>query len=223
MPLISHRGAAGLADANTPKAILTGDTYNPKYIEVDINLSADSVLVIHHGFPTRFLRGIPTKETYAELKAENPELCTFIEFLKFKVKAPYMFDIKIHDNNSLDEIIEALKKFYRQDFSFTSPHEKSLVRMKKAFPAAEIYQSQPYHHGPINTLEIARKHGFDGVALNKWWLTPLVYKLCRLHNKKIMAYTIDSAAGIWAAQRLFPGALITTNRPDIYRRIFPTE
>jgi glycerophosphoryl diester phosphodiesterase len=222
MPLISHRGAAHLAEANSFDAIQKGDSYNPAYVEVDINRTADGVLVIYHGSVQRFLQGKPTSETYAELKAKFSFLMTLEEFVGKKIKSAYIFDIKMPEDESTTETIALLGKLPRRDFAFTSPHEKALVAMKSAFPESLIFQSQPYHQGPITTLEIARRNHFEGIALNKWWLTPLVYKLCKMHGKKIDTYTVDSRLWIWMAGKFFPGAYITTNRPDIYRKYFPT-
>lgn len=223
MPLISHRGAAHLAQANSFEAIQKGDSYKPAFVEVDINCTSDDVLVVYHGSAHRFLRGKKTKETYAELKKKNSFLMTLAEFVVKKINSPYIFDLKITDNASLQKTIKLLAKLGRQDFAFTSPHEKALVVMKKAFPKSLIFQSQPYHHGPITALEMARKHNFEGVALNKWWLTPLVYKLCKAHGKIVDAYTLDSHWAIWLAHKLFPDAYLTTNRPDRYRKYFPND
>lgn len=223
MPLISHRGAAHLAEANSLKAIHAGDAFTPDYVEVDINCSADGQLVIYHGSVRRFLRGKHTNETYAELKTANPHLMLLKDFLAIKINAPFIFDIKINDATSLKNMIHSLSRFHRQDFAFTSPHEHSLVAVKKAFPLAPTFQSQPYHHGPISALEIARKHNFEGVALNKWWMTPLVHRLCKAHGKKIICYTVDSAMGIKLIRRFFPDVYITTNRPDVYRSMFPND
>lgn len=223
MPLISHRGAAHLAAENAFSAIQKGDSYSPAFVEVDINCTADNVLVIYHGSVSRFLQGKNTKETYAELLEKNPGLMTLEQLLSNKIKSAYIFDIKTISDDSLDNIIKILSKMGRDDFCFTSPHEKALVAMKHAFPKSLIFQSQPYHHGPITALEIARKHNFEGIALNKWWLTPLIYNLCKVHGKLINSYTIDSRLGIWLAHKFFPGAYITTNRPDIYRRFFPND
>jgi glycerophosphoryl diester phosphodiesterase len=223
MPLISHRGTARLGLANSRESVELADQYNPAYIEVDINCTSDSKLIIYHGSASRFLHGKRTKESYAQLKAKYSYLMTLEEFLQIEVESPYIFDIKISDSESLTEIVRHLKKYARTDFAFTSHLENSLVALKKAFPRSIIFQSQPYHHGPITALEIARKHNFYGITLNKWWLTPLVYNLCKMHGKKVNAYTIDSALGIWLAQRAFPGSFITTNRPDTYRKIFPAK
>lgn len=223
MPLISHRGAAHLAEANSFDAICEGDKYKPDFVEVDINCTSDGQLVIYHGYVTRFLQGKHTKETLAELRDRYSFLMTLDEFIQKEISSAYIFDIKINDNESLERVVASLRRLPRTDFSFTSPHEHALVVMKQAFPESIIFQSQPYHHGPITALEIARKNNFEGVALNKWWMTPIVYKLCKAHGKKVDCYTVDSKLGIRLIHRFFPDVYITTNRPDIYRTMYPED
>jgi glycerophosphoryl diester phosphodiesterase len=223
MPLISHRGAAHLALANGFDAIMAGDSCRPSYVEVDINCTSDGHLIIYHGSLTRFLQGKRTKESYSQLKKSLPHLMTLDEFVKKPIKSAYILDIKINDLDSLDKIAESLKRMDRDDFAFTSPHEHALVNLHKSFPSSPIFQSQPYHHGPVTALEIARKHNFTGVALNKWWMTPLVYRLCKAHGKLIDCYTVDSKLGMRIIHRFFPDVYITTNRPDLYRELYPED
>jgi len=223
MPLVSHRGAAHLGAANSKKAILAGDTFHPAFIEIDINSTSDGVLVVHHGELSRFLRGKNMKDTYELAKREIPHLLILDDFLKIETNSPCIFDIKILDNDALQRIIQCLSRQKRHDFAFTSPHSEALATMQNAFPGSYVFQSQPYHHGPIAALELARKYKFNGIALNKWWLTPLVYNLCKLHGKKIMVYTIDQVWWLKLAHLFFPGAYIVTNRPDIYRNLFPED
>jgi glycerophosphoryl diester phosphodiesterase len=223
MPLISHRGGGSLAPQNSKEGILKGDLYNPAYIEVDINQTSDGLLVMYHGEARRFVRGKCMRETYAEIKKKHPYVLTLDELGQIKPKAAYIFDIKVVDPSSLEKITHILKKQGHKNFALTSPHPFALSTIHKSFPKADVFQSQPYHQGPIAALEIARKYKFSGVGLNKWWLTPFVYNLCKIHGKKVSVYTIDGRLRIKIAQLLFPGVYIVTNQPDIYRKLFPND
>ena len=223
MPLITHGGAGWLATPNSRGGIIEGDKYDPAFIEIDINQTSDGLLVLHHGEVRRFVRGKCMRETYLEIKKRFPEVLTLDELGSIKVRAPYMFDIKVLELSSLKMIAELIKKQGHKNFAFTSPHPAAMIYMHEQFPSADVFQSQPYHHGPIAALELARKHKFSGISLNKWWLTPFVYNLCKLHGKKIGVYTIDGRRKLKYAQLLFPGAYIVTNQPDVYRKLFPTD
>jgi len=223
MPLISHRGAAHLANANSKEAIQAGDHFKPAYIEIDINCTSDDVLVLYHGSVKRFMHGKKMKESISQVRSRTNDTLLLDELSTLATSSPYLFDIKIADDASLLKIEKHIRESSYKGFSFTSPHEKALKHMKKAFPEALILQSQPYHHGPVSALELARKNNFGGVMLNKWWLTPLVYWLCRAHGKEIGVYTIDSALGMMYTTRFFPRAYLVTNRPHIYRKMYPSH
>lgn len=215
MPLISHRGAAGLAPANSREAILRGDSYRPEYIEIDINLTSDGKLIVFHGAIHRFLSGMPTDKTYKELinrdDAENLQ-----DVLDVPTNSPFMFDIKCSDYTAIDYLCSQITKSRCQDFAFTSPHPDALTQLKKAFPDAFVFQNQPYHHGPFNALAIAEGRKFDGIAINKWWISPLLVWLCAVRNKKLMVYTVDSRLFIRLLKKLYPSVYIVTNFPDRY-------
>lgn len=217
MPLISHRGGAGLAAANTLASIEAGAKYHPDYIELDINQTADGIIVLHHGSMARFMQGKRTKESYNELRLQQPNLLTLDVFCQKHLRQQsYIFDLKLKDHAYLDIVSDSLKKLDLGRMAFTSPHADALSYMQGLFPECPIFQNQPYHHGPLTALEIARLRNFDGVALNKWWMTPFVYWLCRLHGKELMCYTIDGRRTIQIVKALFPRVYIVTNRPDRY-------
>jgi len=221
MPLMSHRGAAKLAPENTKESIRIADSFNPDYIEIDLNMTSDGVPVLFHGALSRFLRGYRLSQSLKELQSIQDNLLTGEELAHIHHDAPFMFDIKVKDPDDVIKIVDILQKLPRQDFAFTSPHSDTLLKMKSTFPANLCFQAQPYHHGPLAALRLASKNGLDGVSLNKWWLSPFTYLLCRLMRKRLMVYTIDTKLAIWLAARIAPQVFICTNRPDTYRELFP--
>lgn len=219
MTLISHRGAAGLAPENSLAAIRLAKTYAPTFIEIDIHCTADMVFVLYHGDIKQTYTGNRRPETYKELKRAIPTLAKLEELLEADDRSvPFMFDIKC-----ADDIDDLINYFTQQELpthvGFTSPHEEALTKLQQAFPHAITLIAQPYHHGPIAAIELARDKNFSGVSLNKWWLGPLPYFLCRHYKKKLMVYTINHRLWIWCVQRLFPRSLICTNYPDRYRSV----
>lgn len=220
MPLISHRGAAGLAPENSLESITIANRYKPKYIEVDLHRTIDGVFIIFHGALKQTLSGAPRPETFEALKAEHPYLATLNQALKHRSAAPLIFDIKC--TTATEELIKTLKsEGAPEHFGFTSPHPGTLYDLKKAFPGCKTFISQPYWHGQTAPIELARDYGFSGVTLNKWWLNPFSYWLCGRYGKEINAYTINHGIWIRLAQKFYPRAYITTNFPNRYRKYFP--
>jgi glycerophosphoryl diester phosphodiesterase len=214
MRLVSHRGAGGLAQENSLKAVKIGDTYGPEFIEVDVHRTKDGVFVLHHGDIKRTYLGTPLDETYKELKTKIPTLLTLEEFLKHDFNSSILFDIKIR--NSSDELIKIFKKFQTDSLAFTSPHVSAMKALNEAFPEAKVYISQPFHEGPYKPIQLARKYSFTGVSLNKWWLGPYPYFACKRSNLEYLNYTVDRSITMRVIAKLFPHIILTTNRPDRY-------
>ena len=223
MSLVSHRGAGGLAVENSREAIDKAKTYSPVFIEVDIHCTADMVFVLYHGDIKQTYSGNRRPETYTELKKNIPTLMKLDELLdKDDHNCAYMFDIKCADD--IDDLVTYLQKNgVPSSVGFTSPHAAALKKLKEAFPHAITLIAQKYQAGPIKAIELARDAQFSGISLNKWWLGPLPYFMCKHYKKIIMVYTIDNRLWQWWAQTFFPDILLCTNRPDRYRQTFPKQ
>lgn len=220
MSLVSHRGAGGLAPENSWEAIKVAKKYKPVFIEADIHCTADMVFVMYHGDIKQTYTGNRRPETYVQLKKQIPSLLKLEELLeKDDHSFAFMFDIKCADD--IDDLIAYLQQQgVPSSVGFTSPHEDALAKLNVAFPHSISLISQKYQAGPIHAIELARYYEFSGISLNKWWLGPLPYFLCKYYKKQIMVYTIDNRLWQWWAQTFFPNILLCTNRPDIYRRSF---
>ncbi|NBU33563.1 glycerophosphodiester phosphodiesterase [bacterium] len=223
MSLVSHRGAAGLAHENSWKAISLAKKYNPIFIEVDVHRTSDGVFVMYHGDIKQTYNGNDRPETYDQLKKEIPSLLTLEELLtKDDQGVPFMFDIKCAD--SVYDLITFLRiHSLPKGSGFTTPHESSLDALKKAFPDSITLISQKYQAGPIRAIELARDRGFSGISLNKWWLGPLPYLMCKFYKKQIMVYTINHKLWMRFAQKLYPNIMLCTNYPDIYRSVYSQD
>lgn len=199
MPLISHRGAAGLAPENSLESISVANRYKPVFIEVDVHRTIDGEFVLYHGDIKQTWSGAPRPETFRQLRARVPHLPTLRQALKHRTKVPLMLDIKCTE--AVEELISLLREEEMpSSTAFTSPHPGALYALKRAFPASKTFVSQPYHQGPTGSIELARDYGFSGISLNKWWLNPFVSWLCRRYGKDIMVYTVNHTFWIWFAQ-----------------------
>jgi glycerophosphoryl diester phosphodiesterase len=221
MSLVSHRGAGGIAFENSKDAIDLAKTFKPVFIEVDIHCTSDMVFVMYHGDIKQTYTGNRRPETYAALKLKIPTLLKLEELLaNDNHQSAFMFDIKCADD--IDDLITYLQhEGVPSSVGFTSPHEQALKKLKDAFPHSITLIAQKYQAGPVHAIELARDYGFSGISLNKWWLGPLPYFMCSHYKKQIMVYTIDNKFWIWWAQTFFPRILLCTNRPDLYRLVYP--
>jgi glycerophosphoryl diester phosphodiesterase len=221
MSLVSHRGAAGIAHENSLEAIKKAETFFPVFIETDIHCTSDMVFVLYHGALKQTLSGENIPLTYAELKKRVPTLLKLEDLLEDKsITTAFMFDIKCAD--VIDDLIAYLQhQGLPSSVGFTSPHAEALYKLKQAFPSSITLISQPYQEGPVKAIEFARDYGFSGISLNKWWLGPLPYFMCKRYKKQMMVYTIDHRLWQWFAQTFFPNIMLCTNHPERYRHSFP--
>lgn len=213
MRFVSHRGAAGIAHENSLAALEAGHAYRPDFIEVDIHRTRDGVFVMYHGDLRKTYAGTVLDETYDGLKARIPTLLTLREFCQKAPRAAYLFDIKVRTAN--DELLNEFRKVPRKLIGgFTSPHPLSLAALKELYPDVDYLISQPYTEGPMRPIELARKYGFTGISLNKWWLGPFVYRFCKVNRLKIMVYTVDSKLTMRLIMRFFGDVYLCTNHPE---------
>ena len=179
------------------------------------------VFVMYHGDLKQTYSGKIRPETYAQLKKKIPTLLKLDDLLDAsKLSVAFLFDVKCND--AADDLISYFKhKGLPSSAAFTTPHVVTLNKLRLAFPYAMTLISQPYQEGPIKAIELARDSHFTGISLNKWWLGPLPYFLCKHYGKTMMVYTIDNPLWQWFAQTFFPNILLCTNHPERYRKLFP--
>lgn len=209
-----------MATENSLEAIMLAKKYHPVFIEVDIHCTADMVFVLYHGEVKEAYSGNRRPETYTELKKRIPSLVRLEDLLNSDDQShAFMFDIKCADD--IDDLVAYLKKQgVPSSVGFTSPHESALIKLHTAFPHAITLIAQKYQAGPVRAIELARDNNLTGISLNKWWLGPLPYLLCKHYNKKIMVYTIDNTVWQWWAQTFFPDIMLCTNHPERFRGRF---
>lgn len=221
MSLISHRGADSLAPANSIEGVIIADTFKPLFIEIDVNCTADFVIVTGHGPLKQEATGVILEDTYAEFIEKYPHISKIHTVFDLKLTAPLLLDIKTSDPKALKLIEKEIRRAKLKDFSFTSPHPEALVFLQKIFVDAPIYVTQHYHASPIKAIELARKHKFDGISMSKWQVNPYTMTLCSFYRKNVNVYTVDSALLMWLIQRIYPRVNIVTNKPQLYRKLFP--
>ena len=220
MQLISHRGAAGIAEQNSYDAIQKAKAYNPACIEIDVHRTSDGVFIVFHGEIKQTYTGNDRSETFEQLKALHPHLLRLDELLvKDDASCPFMFDIKCND--SIDDLITFLKEATMpSNVFFTAPHIEAIIQLKKAFPTAKTFVAQKFIAGPFKAHQLATKHHLDGVSLSKWWLNPITYRLCIRNQKHLMIYTVDSLLGMKIINKLYDRVMLCTNYPNRFVSAF---
>lgn len=153
MKIIAHRGNTSLFPENTIEAFEAARAAGANGIELDIHLTKDKELVVHHdyylGDPDNG-EGIISQVTLEYIKSlsvqNNYYIPTLEEvFSKLGSTLHYELEIKAFTFDALQEII-GLVQHYRleEKIEFTSPHPYILSRLKQQHPSLIVgYFSAP--------------------------------------------------------------------------------
>lgn len=226
MKVIGHRGAAGLALENSHESILAAQQFNLEAIEFDVHLTSDGELVVLHDKTTKRVsdeKVLIRKSTLKELKAlnlkNNQSIPTLEEILKIVKNSSVIIDIK--DHGVYEKLPDVLKKFPNIKIAFSSFKHAELRRIRKVFPDAPVYVSE--HINPIEVVYEAKSIGATGIALNKWLMNPLTYRLAERYNLQIFVYTLNSPWLVNFFKRLYPNVAICTDHPERFAEEKPKK
>jgi glycerophosphoryl diester phosphodiesterase len=132
--VLSHRGRSGGGEQeNTLAAYAAAVARGVEGIELDVRLTADGALAISHD---AIAGGIPVAaSTLAELVAEAPRLCTFVEALEV-IPATCLLDVEVKVHGVEGAVLRELAaKRERSGFVVTSFHDEIVARVKALDPA----------------------------------------------------------------------------------------
>ena len=231
--VISHRGAAGLAPENTRVAIQAGIDHEADFIEVDVQRSADGVLILMHDQTVNRTTngqgavGNLTWDEISKLDAGShfdkeyagetvPILDSIMEMIEgststlvIEVKKPHLYP------GIEEQIAESIQHYEAQNqVIIVSFDHEWLRKFNTLMPNVTIGLLSIY---PITIPNIAKSQSID-VYWTSVILDPtLIY---RLHSQghQVWVWTIDNSYMIRLLMWLGVDG-ITTNRPDLLHNI----
>lgn len=218
--VIGHRGARGLAPENTVAAIHKVLEYPVDEIEIDVRVTRDNVVVVHHN---RDLQDQTTARydirnyTYQELKQHKPDLATLEEIIAaVGQKVPLMIEVKAGEDPI--PIVHALQTVisggYREsNLSLGSKGHHTLLELHRMLPDIPKVVIEPFS-GVRGTYR-ARQLGTKRIFMRSWWLWGFFIRSMARGGYQLYAYTINDPkhAKRWYKQGL---AGVITDRPDLY-------
>lgn len=144
MNIIGHRGAKGLAQENTIKAVKASFELGVDEIEIDVRITSDNTLVLVHGKPLKKLFGMDIKVqefTYEQLKHRDPELTTLKEVIDLLNKRVRL-RIEVKPGTPTKPLVELItiylnKGWSPSSFLFASFQQSILRELHEALPDIE--------------------------------------------------------------------------------------
>ena len=217
MIIIGHRGARGLAPENSLVAITKALSANVDMIEIDIRVTKDDVVILHHDeFVNLNDKSLNISDsTYKgllEVKGDIPTLAEAFEFINGKTKI--YLDIK--KNTKLTPVIKVIQKYLNKaynsdDIYLASFDQNVLMKLHKALPDLPTIVIGSW--SGVRTNMRARQLETKNVAMNQRWLWWGFIRSVSSHGYNLFAYTLDDPkkAKAWQKHGLYA---VITDYPD---------
>lgn len=172
MIIIGHRGARGLAPENTLAALQAGLAQGVDMLELDVRLTQDGVVVVHHD-PQLHVTGEPliAEHTYAELCQLKPDLPTLAAAIT-AVARRVPLRIEIKPGEPVAPVLAVMQNFLDADwqladFSVCSFSQSVLREVRLAYPELTVVVNENWrsvwarHRArQLHTKHIAMKQEF---------------------------------------------------------------
>ncbi len=223
MKIIGHRGAAGLAPENTIAAIRAGIDAGADAIEFDIRLTSDGEFVLVHDIS--LLRIVGTNTIVSDLPVSDlrimktisgEKIPTLVEALKAAEEVTAVIEPK--GNDWAGPLTEALRKYKtKPQVCVIAFNREELVRFHTLMPEVPTYALE--RQNAFSTIRHAHNEGLHGINLNFWILNPFSYLYARLLGLEVLAHTVDRPFYMRYIKTFYPRVGITTNYPQILKKI----
>ena len=234
---VAHRGGAALAPENSLAAFSRAHALGFRYLETDLQLTADGVCVAFHDRSLRRVLGVPgtVRQTgWAQLRAlrfQGESVPTLDELLETFPDACFMMDLK--DPEVLDPVLEVLRRHRAVDRVClagatdrllsaardragpglsTSLGWESVVRLACAARAGSRLGRLGGFLPRAEFVHVPRHYGVLPVYCRR--LVAMAHDL----GLQVMAWTIDEAPVITALLDEGVDGIIT-DRPDVLREV----
>jgi glycerophosphoryl diester phosphodiesterase len=218
--IVGHRGAKGLAPENTIAALKKALEYKVDEIEIDVRVTKDHIVVLHHN---RDLRDQTTARydiryhTYEELKLHKPDLATLEEAIEAVGKrVPLLIEVK--GGEQAIPVIRVIQIFLTKgwketDFLIGSKNQHTLIEMHSALPSIPTVVIEAF--SGVRASYRARQIGTKRISMRSWWLWGFFIRSVARNNYQLYAYTMNDTkhARRWHKQGL---AGVITDRPDLF-------
>ena len=190
-------------------------------IELDVQATADGKLVVLHDPTTgrvaksKVTIRQKTLKQLGELQLLNGEsLLSLDEALEVIGKTPVIIDLRA--TKTADELVAVLRRHPQTNPIILSFFPEELRRVRQLLPDITIYLAE--HFAPIAIVRNAARFHATGIALNKWLMNPLTYRLANHHRLRLAVYNVDSPAIARFMLRLYPGVDLYTNHPERFTK-----
>nr|WP_280638532.1 glycerophosphodiester phosphodiesterase family protein [Ruegeria sp. R8_1] len=219
--VIGHRGAAALRPENTMAAVLKAIEDGADWVEIDVQESADDVVIVAHDSDFMKLAGVPTKvwdatmEDVAEIDIgswfdpeyadeRTPTLRQVLEAAKGKAKVIIELKYYGHDVDLENRVAALVEEFEMQD---------DIATMSLKYPAVQKMEKlrPDWRAGVLAATAVGDLSGLEGefVAVNAGMATPGLVRSVQAAGKDIYVWTVNDPLQMSAMASMGVDGLIT--------------
>ncbi|WP_419740459.1 glycerophosphodiester phosphodiesterase family protein [Ruegeria sp.] len=228
--VIGHRGAAALRPENTMASVLKAIEDGADWVEIDVQETADGVVIVAHDSDFMKLAGVPTKiwdatmedvETidigswfgpeYADQR--TPTLREVLEATKGKSKVIIELKYYGHDVDLENRVAALVEEFEMQD---------DIATMSLKYPAVQKMKAlrPDWRAGVLAATAVGNLAGLEGdfVAVNAATVSPGLIRSVHAAGKEIYVWTVNDPLQMSAMASMGVDGLIT-DRPAMAREV----
>jgi glycerophosphoryl diester phosphodiesterase len=219
--VIGHRGAAALRPENTMAAVLKAIEDGADWVEIDVQETADDVVIVAHDSDFMKLAGVPTKvwdatmEDVAEIDIgswfdpeyadeRTPTLRQVLEAAKGKAKVIIELKYYGHDVDLENRVAALVEEFEMQD---------DIATMSLKYPAVQKMEKlrPDWRAGVLAATAVGDLSGLEGefVAVNAGMATPGLVRSVQAAGKDIYVWTVNDPLQMSAMASMGVDGLIT--------------
>lgn len=206
--VIGHRGAGGLAPENTLAAIEKAIAFGADWVEIDVQESADGVVMVVHDSDLMKLAGVDLKiwnGTRAELEAIDvgrsfdprftgervPTLADVLDACRGRVGVTIELKDYGHGQRLEERVAEVVEDYgMEQEVIVMSLKPAVVKRMKALRPAWMVGLLMSVAVGDASTLEA------DFLAVNARFISRALVRRAHKVGKKVYAWTLNDDVGL---------------------------
>lgn len=228
----AHGGECGVPGLPVGKRYRRAIALGVDYVEIDVRLTHDEVMVNYHDHVTpegRFIASL----THAELRAElGPQAQTLEEVLDIVSDSKVGLHVDVKEVGSEAKLVDALLKRLPVDRFVMTGEETSIRRIKEQFPEItagltlgwDATGANPLHTARVRLSELfpdrrVKACHADFIAAN-WQLARLtLLTYCAWRHLPAWVWTVDDEKQIARYVRDPRVGVLITNRPDVALRL----
>ncbi len=228
--VIGHRGAAALRPENTMAAVLKAIEDGADWVEIDVQETADDVVIVAHDSDFMKLAGVPTKVWDATMEdVAEIDIGSWFDPEYADERTPTLRDVLAAAKGKAKVIIEL--KYYGHDFDLENrvaalveefDMQDDIATMSLKYPAVQkMKKLRPdWRAGVLAATAIGDLSGLEGefVAVNAAMATPGLVRSVQAAGKDIYVWTVNDPLQMSAMASMGVDGLIT-DRPGMANEV----